>query len=503
MKAPTTTAATRSETPQAFASDGAPFNPQDDLWSFRTLSASVIFDFERLRNDVSEDLIQSAKRAMRVLVETKNLMSVLAAFKQFRYLCMRAHQRRERIVSVIDAEDVAYWCARGNLAYLAQLRILTEAWRTLKLPGILPETHDFIGQIRVPSKNDKDAVRTWDPDAGAYRPAEDSALKTALDAAFNAGSADLYNYAVARMFRGLGMRPAQLAAMKVCDIRRNGDRVELRIPLLKQRGIPERGAFMPWKPITQGLADILFLHVETNVLPRVAAGYDQDLAQLFPRMRGGEIASSIGVDQHQTQDMITKGFQKLFARLAVVSPITGRIMVVNPQRERHTVLTGLAMNGCNALEIAANAGHSSPESCQAYVDAGIDHFQRMERLVGEAFIPIADRFLGKVVREAKDLTAKNDPDAVLRDKDLIGVGSCGIGGCQAVEAGVAPIACYTCRKFRAWAEGPHEALLGALLARQSELIAEGHAEMAETSTATIVAITDLLEAIQQRENADG
>jgi hypothetical protein len=46
-------------------------------------------------------------------------------------------------------------------------------------------------------------------------------------------------------------------------------------------------------------------------------------------------------------------------------------------------------------------------------------------------------------------------------------------------------------------------LLGILIARQSELIVDGHAEMAETSTATIVAITDLLEAIQQREAADG
>ncbi|PTR06940.1 hypothetical protein C8J28_1451 [Cereibacter azotoformans] len=210
-----------------------------------------------------------------------------------------------------------------------------------------------------------------------------------------------------------------------------------------------------------------------------------------------------GLDQHQDRHAIQKPFEKIFARLAVVSPLTGRVMVVNAQRERHTVLTGLAMNGCNALEIAANAGHSSPESCQAYVDAGIDHFQRMERLVGEAFIPIADRFLGKVVREAKDRKAQQDPDAVLRDTNLTGVGSCEIGGCRAVEAGVAPVACYTCRKFRAWAEGPHEALLVNLLARQSEFIEAGHSEVAETRTATIVAITDLLEAIRQREAADG
>jgi hypothetical protein len=88
------------------------------------------------------------------------------------------------------------------------------------------------------------------------------------------------------------------------------------------------------------------------------------------------------------------------------------------------------MNGCNELEIAANAGHASAESCKAYVDASLDHYQRMERLVGEAFIPIADRFLGKVVREVSDKKIKEDPDAVLFDKNMTGVRSCEIGGCQ-------------------------------------------------------------------------
>lgn len=492
-----------SDSYTAFASNGAPFDPEADVWYFRTLSSGFFVDFDFIRRVAAEDFVVSAKRVTRVLVETRNLNTAKTAFKVFKQLCLIAHQRRNDVIFELDAEDVAYWCSKGNAAYLWQLRILTDLWASLDLPGITSKTHEFIRQVYVPTKIDKEAVRTWDPDAGAYRPAEDAALKAALDAAFNDGRVDLYDYAVARMFRGLGVRPAQLAAMKVCDIRRHGDRVEVRIPLLKQRGIPERGAFMPWKPVTQGLADVLFLHIQTNILPRVQSPYEIDLVQLFPRKGSIQVVPSAGIDEHQTQDSITSGFKKLFAALKVISPITGRQIVVNPQRERHTVLTGLAMNGCNALEIAANAGHASPESCQAYVDAGIDHFQRMERLVGEAFIPIADRFLGKIVREAKDQEALKRPNSVLRDKEMNGVGSCHIGGCGAVDAGVAPVACYTCRKFRAWAEGPHEAMLEALIARQTELMEAGHPEMAETITAPIVAITDLLEAIDSRERANG
>lgn len=479
---------------QAFASDGTPFHPLEDLWTFKTLSGGVNIDFSLLRVIATEEFVTAAKIAMKLLVETRNLLSVRAAYLQFRGLIMAACQRRDNLVHEIDAEDVAVWCGRGNAGYVGQLRPVIDVWHTLKLPGIAAEARDFFVTIRVHSTTDKEAVLTWDPEAGAYRPAEDAVLKSALDDGFNTGMVNLYDYALARTFRGLGMRPAQLAAMKVGDVRRRGDRVEMRIPLAKRRGMPERGGFLPWKPITQGLADILFLHIAANVLPRVSPDDDPDLAQLFPK-RKNMLAVSKGIEAHQNKHNLCSVHVRVFKQLGVISPITGRPMVVSPTRERHTVLTGLAMLGCTTDEIAANAGHASPASCQPYVDASIDHFQRMEKLIGEAFIPLADRFLGRVVREQQDQTAQGNPDGVLLSKDFTAVGSCETGGCGAIEAGVAPVACYTCRKFRAWADAPHETILAALLDQQRELIQAGHNEVAETKTATIIAITDLLETI--------
>ncbi|MCF8516891.1 MAG: hypothetical protein K9G72_21400, partial [Rhodobacteraceae bacterium] len=152
----------RSEYRKAFASDGTPFDPEQDLWSFRTLSSAININFTLLRNCMSSELLNSLKRSMQMKVTTGNLQTAGAAFRQFRNLVLIAHQRRDGTVEQIDMEDVAAWCARGNVAYLGQIRILTEVWKMLKLPGILTETHDFIAQIRVPSRNDKDAVRTWD-----------------------------------------------------------------------------------------------------------------------------------------------------------------------------------------------------------------------------------------------------------------------------------------------------------------------------------------------------
>jgi hypothetical protein len=160
----------------------------------------------------------------------------------------------------------------------------------------------------------------------------------------------------------------------------------------------------------------------------------------------------------------------------------------------------LAMRGCSAEEIAANAGQTKVSSCEVYVHAGIDHFQRMEKLVGSAFIPLADRFASTVVSESLD----KQSNTALLDDTATAVGSCGIGGCSAIEAGVAPMACYTCRKFRLWSDAPHLQLLEQLIDAQERHRNEGHDILAETTTATMIAITDLLERIRiDREKENG
>lgn len=481
-----------------FASDRTEFYVDDDIWRFRTSSKAIRLDFARLGEVATPALIAAAKTVVADLAETRNLTTVASLFERLRTLLLKACQRRDHLVDVVEAADVVAWALAGNARYLGQLLMLVEAWDLLKAPGMTWQAMEQARAIHVPPSDDDDAVRTWDPEAGPFRPAEDAVLKTALDAAFNDGTVDLYNYTLSLMFRGLGSRPAQFAAMKVGDFRRKDGAAALRIPLVKQPGVPARGAFMPWKPLTMGLADTLALHIEVNVAARLAPSADLRLAPLFPPKRG-PVGAGPGIEDHVTADVLAHHHAKTFRGLSVTSPLTGKVIVVNPRRERHTVLTSLAMNGCTAEEIAANAGHKHPESCRSYVDASIDHFQRMESIVGDAFIPIADRFLGKVVRSERDDVAATNPASILRDRALEAVGSCAVGGCGAVDAGAAPVACYSCWKFRAWEDGPHQELRDLLLEEQALLREAGHAEVAETRTATIVAIDDLLEDIRNRK----
>ncbi|WP_096785742.1 tyrosine-type recombinase/integrase [Rhodobacter sp. CZR27] len=137
VKSPTSsTHVVGSEYRQAFASDGTPFDPEQDSWSFRTLSGAVNIDFTMLRESASGALIASLKRSMRTMVATRNLNTSGAAFRQFRNLVLFAHQRRDGQVEEIDAEDVAHWCARGNVAHLAQLRMYRPSENLLMLQGV-------------------------------------------------------------------------------------------------------------------------------------------------------------------------------------------------------------------------------------------------------------------------------------------------------------------------------------------------------------------------------
>ena len=83
-------------------------------------------DFGLLEENATSTFVLDAKAAMKVLVETRNLLSVRAAYLQFRKLIVVAHQRQDMLIAHIDPEDVASWCASGNAAYIGQLRPVFE-----------------------------------------------------------------------------------------------------------------------------------------------------------------------------------------------------------------------------------------------------------------------------------------------------------------------------------------------------------------------------------------
>lgn len=478
---------------------GLTFNLSDDVWVLRKAGGHTALHWTPVAELVTAQFNIQMREVFARIASVTPALSCKSYQIALRNLLAFGSGQAGCTINSLSADAFAGWIGtQPGHAKIAQIKALFKMWRNLRGEGIDVEALDLGERVSVPRSDSYANVLTWDGDSGPYRPAEDEAIRIALDDAFNEGKIGIKEYALFRVLRGTGMRIGSVVDLKLEDLRQDNGRWFLRIPKEKQRGVAGwRVQFMPWKPISQGLAHVLQMHIEANVRPKVCDDTDEQVAPLFPSSRAKNLSLP---SSHEAIRQAQKTYQSVMERLAVVSPITGRIITGHPHRDRHTYLTMLAMNGCTADEIAANAGHSSPASSESYVHAAIDHFQRMEKLVGTAFIPIADRFLGSVTTSVKDSHA-DDP---IIDANASGVGSCQIGGCNAIEAGVAPLACYTCRKFRAWADAPHADLLEMLMEDVERLRAEGHATVADTRLPTIIAIGDLLERIRQEgEQGDG
>lgn len=471
---------------------GCDFNIEDDTWHLRFHGNREVIRISSVRPYVEADLFNSLKSVFSVLAETRNAGSAAVMFGTFRTFLRFASANGKCPIQEVDAQHIAGWASnRITGTMLSYMRTTLFVWHKLRAPCLTADALELMERIiNPPEPTQLPSVKSWDPSEGPYRPVDDEAIKIALNAAFNARRIPMFHYALMRMFRAIGTRPDQVASMKVEDIRQEGDRWYLRIPQAKQRGSDWRLSFMPWKPISQGFANVLILYIESEIRPRVSAHSKIEVCPLFPDPQTSILDGELTC--HAKPRSITVYYQEAMERIRAISPISGELILGTPKRDRHTFLTHLAMNGCTAEEIAANAGHTKVASCTPYVDASIDHFQRMENLLGAAFVPIADRFVGNVVSREKDAHAE---DAII-DEAATGVGSCSDGGCNAIETGAAPLACYSCRKFRAWADAPHADLLDMLIAQQERLRSLGHDAIAETTTSTIIAISDLLERIR-------
>ncbi|MGR1222008.1 tyrosine-type recombinase/integrase [Aeromonas veronii] len=116
---------------------------------------------------------------------------------------------------------------------------------------------------------------------------------------------------------------------------------------------------------------------------------------------------------------------------------------------RHTVATQLAVAGCSATTIAAVLKHSSPDSCQKYVDIA---FQGLIDTLSEAMEPAFDAHF-PVFRSKNDLIA---PEKAISSIELATgrrelTGECGkTNACQ-----YAPLACYSCPRFTPCFDADH------------------------------------------------
>jgi hypothetical protein len=105
--------------------------------------------------------------------------------------------------------------------------------------------------------------------------------------------------------------------------------------------------------------------------------------------------------------------------------------------------------------------------------------------------PLARAFQG-LAPEARDGDPRRAENHIVDfrfDQSGRSMGECTGSACSFL----APVACYTCRSFRPWIDGPHQAVLDDLLARRQDQLARLGPRVASTHDRTILAVTQVIQ----------
>jgi hypothetical protein len=208
---------------------------------------------------------------------------------------------------------------------------------------------------------------------------------------------------------------------------------------------------------------------------------------MFPQARvSGDWAT--GLDWHRTAKVVGLMIKQGYADLEVSSERTGLPIAATPRRLRSTFGTRAAAEGHSAIEIAEMLDHTDTQNVQVYVEARPEFIENLDAKIALHLAPFAQAFAGVLI----DRPSKHEPrENVVTEASPNGngLGNC---GSHAFCGLAAPIACYTCRQFRPWRDGPHKAVLEGLIQERERLMETTDQRIASVRDRTIVAVADVV-----------
>jgi integrase len=476
--------------------NGAQFDPREDIWSYRDSSSNVSLNFENLWAEA--DWVLSAKRVLIWYVENKspyhvtNLFSYLVGF--LKRIAPDVYK-----VSVITSKDILNFQAglkERDSYYLGTLSGLFCKWHELNIPGVSDDAVALLKQLRIKGNIKGEAVLTMNPEKGPFTEIEFEAIQVALNEAFAAQEISLGDFLLVILLMALGQRPIQYAAIKVCDVivgiaKERTPVFTLRVPRAKQRGKMSRVEFKD-RVLNPQIGKKLVQYANEVKAAFSDILEDPSQAPLFPAKRSRKNEPP-GFEYHRTAQSLADTLERVLQRLNVTSERTGQRLHITATRFRHTVGTRAACEGHGELVIAELLDHSDTQNVGIYVEAVPAIAERIDRAMAMHLAPLAQAFSGTIISAESQATRAGDPSSRICDprfdSSMKPMGNCGQYGYCGL---LAPIACYTCRSFQPWLDGPHEAVLEYLLAERERLMRGSDARIATINDRTFLAVAEVI-----------
>lgn len=404
---------------------------------------------------------------------------------------------KKPIKNITDAHILNYYdnLEYKNKWYLGNLSVFLNKWHGLGYPGVSAEAIKVLKKIRKVGNVKGLATLTMDLHKGPFSDLEFEALNYELLTFYEFGDISQQDFCLMLLILSFGFRPVQLAWLKVKDCvgytPSSGGKYELEVPVPKN-GLAPRSEFRTFL-IHSDFGEILTEHA--NAVKNQFSGLlaDQAEAPLFP----GENIDNEGnlvenLQFHRLPSEIGERIRSIGNSLYVISERTAQPLNVFPTRFRRSYGTRLRSEGRALSVIAYLLCHHDMQNVTVYSGESWAAAERIDKGTALMLAPLIQAFLGEIVVDESEAIRGNDPSSRIFDPRITGnndpMGNCGKYGFCGL---CAPIACYTCRTFNPWLDGPHEIVFNHLVSERERLM-KSDKKIASILDRTILAVAEVI-----------
>lgn len=470
---------------------GLEFDCFSDTWNYRDGIKTICLRFNEVRAPLS--IREALKVVLTWYAEHESPSHLGNLFHRFKHFAISV----ELATSISSSDLINYRTTLhpGIEWYLGSLSGLLKRWHQMQIPGVADDAITYLNAIRIKGNRKGVAVLTMDPCYGRFTDIEFESILVALKTAYDNGQMGKGEYVLTWLFIALGPRPIQYAAMKICDLSviesSGADPIYvLAVPRAKRRGETLRGSFKK-RTLTPEIGRLVKEYVD-EVRGRFGDLLsDPEQAPMFPT----DVLKPLEEGRfryHRTDKSLGRWFQQSMMRLNVRSERTGNLMKMPPIRFRRTLACRAADEGHGEFVIAELLDHSDTQNVGAYVEASAGMMERIDEAVALKLAPMAQAFAGVILANESEARRSGDRTSRIHDPRFDSrkpVGNCGqFGFCGLL----APLACYTCRSFEPWLDGPHEKVLDFLIADRERLLLQADRRIASINDRTLLAVAEVV-----------
>lgn len=470
--------------------DGIVFDPRQDDWHVGGLIRPHRIGFG-IFSWLSKTVVHRLKWAILLSLQKKSFGHSMNLHYHFKGFYQSVLQHTDNAHHRVELSHILTFKGRLNSATewkLGVVRILLTDMQALGFGIASDEALEYLATATIRGNIKGTSVRTRDPDKGAFTDTELLAIQSALNNAYANGVISLNQFAITWLFLAYGPRPIQIAALKERDLvvseNEEGRLYALRMPRAKQHGEKARDSFKT-RYCGKQVGTLLEQVIKNNDSRRRDLGLAENDCPMFIAKEEGRLPS---LRFHITSDRIGEVVNDTIRR------ITG--LKTNARRFRITLAQRAVDDGKDKYTVAELLDHSDTQNVEVYYEASPAMVLRLDRHLAMEMAPLAHAFAGVVVTTEKEARRGEDRSSRIFDRSLSDNVSEALGTCgQMSFCGLAaPFACYTCRHFQPWLDGPHDEFLEALVADRDRLEAEGYsAKIYTIRDRTILAVAEVIQ----------